>query len=241
MKASGNAILITGGGSGMGLALAEAFLRAGNEVVLCGGTQTPLDAALARLPALRTFTCDIAREQDRQILFDRVREYFPRLNVLINNASVAKTTDLTHAGAAERVATELAVDLRAPILLTMQFLPHLLQQPEAAVVNVTTALAYVPAARYPVYCAAQAGLHSFSQSLRHQLQGTSVSVFEVLPPAVDTRLDPETVPKLSPREVAEQVLRGMHRSVSEIRIGQTRMLYAIARLLPSVAFSLLNR
>jgi uncharacterized oxidoreductase len=240
MKTSGNTILITGGGSGIGLELARAFLQAGNKVIICGRTQETLDQAMIRFPALYAFTCDLALEADRRGLFDCAREHFPGLNVLVNNAAVAEVTDLTHSSAAERVETELSVDLQAPVLLTLKFLPHLLRQRHAAIINVTAVLAYMPSARYPAYSAAKAGLHSFSLSLRHQLQDTLISVFEVLPSAVDTRLNKEDVPKLSPRQVADQVLLGLNQDVFEIRIGQTQKLYTMARFLPRAAFSLLN-
>ena len=240
MNVNSNTVLITGGGSGIGLALAEAFLAEGNEVLICGHRQALLDRALKRLPTLHTFNCDLSDDKDLHALALRICEYFPRLNVLVNTAAVAEVTDLKNGHAAEHISNELSVVLRAPILLTMQFLPHLLQRPEAAVVNITTASAYVHAARYPGYCAAKAGLHSFSQSLRHQLQDTSVSVFEVLPPISDTLLNEEDASKVNTHAVTEQILRGMRRDLPEIRIGQTRALYAMARFLPRAAFSLMN-
>lgn len=242
MQTEGNTILITGGASGIGFAMAEAFTSAGNEVLICGRTQQKLDVAKQRLPSLHTRACDVSDKNERQELFQWATEEFPALNVLVNNAGIIHPIDLKDGNsAADTVRQELTVDLQAPIQLTMLFLPHLTKQPQAAVVNVGTGLAYAPSAEHPVYCAAKAGLHSFSQSLRHQLKGTSVEAFEVLPPPVDTEMNTSDDSKIAPEKVAQATLSGMGKGRGEIRIGLSKVLYYISRVSPGAAFWMLNR
>jgi uncharacterized oxidoreductase len=241
MRTSGNTILITGGASGLGFALAEAFISAGNEVVICGRTQSMLDVALHRLPALRTFRCDVAQEMDRTALLALIQEHFPRLNMLVNHPGIGGDIDLSSGQARASADAELTVDLHAPIMLTMGFLPHLLKQEEAAIVNITTALAAVPEAAYPAYCAARAGLRSFSKSLRNQLQDTRVEVFEVGPPVLDAEVNRERAFETSPRKVARAVLNGLQTGATEIHVDPAPANPFLKRLLPQGAASLLHR
>jgi len=241
MKTSGNTVLITGGGFGLGNALAEAFLSAGNEVVICGREQAVLDEVFGRLPGVHTITCDIADDEGRRRLFERVRDYFPRLNILVNDASMAAATDLLEPGAAEVIVAERSLDLQAPIFLTMKFLPHLLKQPDAAIVNVTASLDSALDALHPAYSAVRAALNSFSQSLRHQLRGTDVHVFEVLPSAVNGKRNRRPFAESNSRDLAEQVLSGMARGSQEIRTGPKGLRYILSKFAPGAAFSILNR
>lgn len=240
MRTSGNTILITGGASGLGFALAEAFINAGNEVVICGRTQATLDIALHRLPSLRTFRCDVARELDREALLALIQEHFPRLNILVNHPGIGGDIDLSNGRADASADAELTVDLHAPIMLTMRFLPHLLRQKEAAIVNITTALAAVPEAAYPAYCAARAGLRSFSKSLRTQLNDTRVEVFEVGSPGFDAELIRGNAHKASPRKVARAVLDGLHQDDTEVYLGVPPHPF-LGRRMPQVAATLFNR
>lgn len=188
MELSGNTVLVTGGASGIGLAIAERFLRAGSEVVVCGRRADKLREARDRHPALRTRVADVAEERDRVELFEWAARELPGLNVLVNNAGIQRRFRLTEPEAWSETRQETAINFDAPVHLSLLFLPHLLRQPRAAVVNVTSGLAFVPMASAPVYCATKAALHSFTLSLRHQLAGTQVEAIEVIPPAVNTDL-----------------------------------------------------
>jgi uncharacterized oxidoreductase len=188
MDLASNTVLITGGASGIGLALAERFLRAGSRVVVCGRREEKLREVRERHPEVFTRACDVASESERVALYEWAVGEFPELNVLVNNAGIQRRLRL--GGGEEWAPTreEIAVNFEAPVHLSMLFAPHLVGRPRAAVVNVTSGLAFSPLAGVPVYCATKAALRSFTLSLRRQLAGTGVEVVEIIPPAVDTDL-----------------------------------------------------
>ena len=188
MELGGNVVLVTGGASGIGLALARRLLAAGSRVIVCGRRASALDAAAAAHPGLVTRVCDVARADEREALAEWVTGAHPDLNVLVNNAGVQRRVRLTEPEPWAATREEIAINFDAPVHLTARLLPHLLGRPRAAVVNVTSGLAFSPLAAVPVYCATKAALRSFTLSLRHQLAGTPVEVVEVIPPAVDTDL-----------------------------------------------------
>jgi uncharacterized oxidoreductase len=192
MNLSGNTVLVTGGTSGIGLAMAEAFLAAGSEVIVCGRGADRLEQARAKHPALHVRACDVAKDADRRALVAWASERFPKWNVLVNNAGIQRDIDFTR-GLAEYEAgpSEIAINLEAPIVLAGLAVPHLAGKGGAAIVNVSSGLAFVPAAKMPVYSATKAALHAFSMALRHQLARVGITVVEVVPPAVDTGLNPE--------------------------------------------------
>jgi uncharacterized oxidoreductase len=188
MQLASHTVLVTGGGSGIGLALAERFLRAGSEVAICGRRADKLEEAKTRHPGMKTFVCDVGKESDRVGLLDWASRELPDLDVLVNNAGIQRRVRLPEPGEWQAVREEIAINLEAPIHLSTLFIPHLLRQERPAIVNVTSGLAFVPLAGVPVYCATKAALHSFTLSLRQQLSGTPVEVVEIIPPAVDTDL-----------------------------------------------------
>lgn len=188
MKLGSNTVLVTGGASGIGLALAERFLRAGSEVVICGRREEKLREARERLPGIHTSVCDVETESGRAALSEWATREFPGLNVLVNNAGIQERIELTREAEWPLARREIAINLEAPIHLTMLLLPHLMRRGEAAIVNITSGLAFAPLASVPIYCATKAALHSFTLSLRRRLSGTGVQVIEILPPAVNTDL-----------------------------------------------------
>jgi uncharacterized oxidoreductase len=179
---------VTGGASGIGLALAERFLASGNHVIVCGRRESRLAEVNAKYPAIQTRVCDLADPREREDLVTWVTATFPALNMLVNNAGIQRRVRIAEERDWEATREEIAINFEAPLHLTMLLLPHLMKQPRAVVMNVTSGLSFVPLAATPVYCTTKAALHSFTLSLRHQLAGTSVEVVEVIPPAVDTDL-----------------------------------------------------
>lgn len=188
MNISGNTVLITGGGSGIGRAFAERFLKAGSRVIICGRREDVLKDAQARHPELGIRVCDVAQADQRKDLYEWALQTYPALNVIINNAGIQQRIPLAGQPDWEEMDQEISVNLDAPIHLSTLFIPHLLKQTNPVIMNITSGLVFVPLASVPVYCATKAALHSFTLSLRHQLKDTPVSVIEVIPPAVNTDL-----------------------------------------------------
>ena len=188
MNLSGNTVLVTGGASGIGLALVERFLARGNDVIVCGRRASKLAELSEKHPEVNTIICDIADPVAREKLFQDVTDSFGDINVLVNNAGIQRRVDLTENEDWDATRSEIAINLEAPIHLSRLFARHLASKEEAAIVNVTSGLSFVPLANVPIYCATKAALHSFTLSLRWQLRNTSVDVVEIIPPAVDTDL-----------------------------------------------------
>jgi uncharacterized oxidoreductase len=188
MDLKGNTILITGGSSGIGMAMAARFSELGNEVIVTGRRESALQAFKARYPAVVTKVNDAGDPRDRCALATWAAREFPRLNVLVNNAGIQRKVSLHKAEPWADTAQELDINLGGPIHLSALFVPQLEKQAKAQIMNVSSGLAFVPLAYMPVYCATKAALHSFTLSLREQLKATSIAVTEIIPPAVKTNL-----------------------------------------------------
>ncbi|WP_437756285.1 SDR family oxidoreductase [Sorangium sp. So ce1389] len=188
MQLSGNTVLITGGSSGIGLALTERFLAAGNRVIITGRREGALEEVRRRFPAVVTQVSDSGSAADRARLVAELTQRFPDLNVVINNAGIQRKVDLLRSEPWDDTREEIAINLEGPIHMASLLLPHLLKQARPVLINVSSGLAFVPLTAVPVYSATKAALHSFTLSLRHQLRKTPVTVVEVIPPAVRSNL-----------------------------------------------------
>jgi uncharacterized oxidoreductase len=226
MKPKNNIILITGGATGIGFALASRLISSGNTVIVCGRSQEALNHAATQLPKLITRRCDVTSDSDRQDLVVWLLADYPAFNVLINNAGIQRPLDFSVPMIdSQTVTTEIATNLTAPILLTAALLTHLQAQESSTVINVSSGLAFCPIAAMPVYCATKAALHSFTLSLRHQLQQSSVRVVEFVPPIVDTALEAsgrrelDGPPTISPAEFAADALLRLAQGETEIIVG----------------------
>lgn len=191
MKTSGNTILMTGGGSGIGRELAREFHALGNTVIVAGRTAASLDETIAGRDGMHARTLDVQDAADIARFAEGLIRDFPALNVLFNNAGVMAKEDWL-ADPVDLSVTErtVATNILGPIRLTAALLPHLHAQPAARVVNVTSGLAFVPLAHTPTYSASKAAMHAWTQSLRYQLRETGVDVIELAPPGVQTGLTP---------------------------------------------------
>lgn len=249
MKLANNTVLITGGATGIGYALAEAFLNAGSGVIICGRRETCLQAARTQYPSLVTRRCDIAKEQDRLDLLDWISARFGQVNVLVNNAGIQRDIDFTK-GLTDFLSgeNEVRVNLEAPIVLTGLFVPLLAKNRDAAIINISSGLGFIPAVKMPVYSATKAGIHAFSMAIRPQMASIGIQVFEVVPPAIDTDLNPQGRAKrghfkagLGPQQFVSAVMKDLEKDVPEIGYGMTSGLVHASREELDERFKLMNQ
>jgi uncharacterized oxidoreductase len=192
MNLKNNTVLITGGATGIGLGLAEEFLKLENQVIIAGRTQSKLDQAASKNNRLKTMTVDMSNYASIKDFASEVIKKYPSLNVVIHSAGVMKAEDLLSEGHQRNENDEtIETNFLGPIRLTEMLLPHLRKQPTAAIMTVTSGLAFTPLAMYPTYCATKAAIHSYTQSLRYQLKDTKIEVIELAPPYVATTLTGE--------------------------------------------------
>ncbi len=188
MQMTGNTILITGGSAGIGRGLAEAFLALGNEVIIAGRQKAQLEETVQSIPGLRPETLDVGNGDAVRRFADILRSRYPKLNVLIHCAGIMRWERLQD-GDIDGAEQTFSVNLLGTMRLTAALLPQLKAQARAAVMTVSSGLAFVPMALTPSYSASKAAVHSYTQSLRYQLQGSSVQVLELIPPKVQTNLE----------------------------------------------------
>ena len=189
MKTNGNTILMTGGGSGIGEALAHRFHDRGDTVIIAGRRQDALDRAAAGRERIHTAVLDVEDDAAVQTFARQIVADFPALNILFNNAGIMRFEDLTGRRDLSDAEATVTTNLLGPIRLTNALIDHLVAQPDAAIVNVTSGLAFVPLVATPTYSATKAAIHSYTVSLRTQLAG-KVEVIELAPPGVQTDLTP---------------------------------------------------
>lgn len=218
MKASGNKILITGGASGIGLALASRFIQENNTVIICGRRQEALDAAQKAHPSLITRVCDLATPEERERLYQWIATEHPDTNVLVNNAGIQQWVSVTDPDFYSRVHEEIAINVEAPVHLTSLFVHHSALQ---TIMNVTSGLAFSPLAKVAVYSATKAFFHSFTLSMQHVLKARNIEVIEIIPPALNTDLGGKGLHDYAPpvSGFVEAVFAQLHEGKTSITYG----------------------
>ncbi len=244
MKLENRTVLITGGTSGIGLELAKQLLQRRNTVLVTGRNREKLDAAERALPGVHTFKSDVSDPKAITALHDALLARFPALDTLINNAGIMRNLNLNQEHGLSDVTREIETNLSGPVRMIQQFLPHLKTQKAPLIVNVTSGLAFIPLPLSPVYCATKAALHSFTQSLRVQLDGTGVTVIELAPPGVETPLfRGEFAEELKGQKgmdvgvLAKQAIAGIEAGRLEIRPGLSNVLKTMSRIAPAFMLS----
>jgi uncharacterized oxidoreductase len=237
MKLTGRTILITGGSAGIGLAFALKFLELGNEVIVTGRRQAVLDEVKARYPKLHTIQSDIADPVQIAALAARVKAEFPKLDVLMNNAGVGAAMNLTvPASDLASLTSEVDINLGGVIRMTSALMDVLIAN-RGTIINVSSGLALVPLPSNAIYSATKAAVHSYTQSLRFQLESSGVEVIELMPPAVRTDMTDEFaqhgISMISTDELVRQSFAGLRSGKAEIRPGQSQQLAFLRRLAPN--------
>jgi len=237
MKLTGRTILITGGSAGIGLAFALKFLELGNEVIVTGRRQAVLDQVRAKYPKLHTIQSDVADPAQVAALAARMKSDFPKLDVLMNNAGIMLYKNLK-APAADLAGlmAEMNVNVGGVITTTAAFI-DILRANKGTVINTSSALAFVPLPSAPIYSATKAAIHSYTQSLRFQLEETGVEVIELMPPVVKTDLaaditEGDGVTVITTDELVKQSFAALKTGSFEIRPGQSKQLAFMRRLAP---------
>ncbi len=237
MNLTGRTILITGGSAGIGLAFALKFVALGNEVIVTGRRQAVLDEVKAKYPKLHTIQSDVANPAQIAALAARVKADFPKLDVLMNNAGIMIYKNLK-APAADLAGlmVEMNINVGGVVGMTSAFI-DILTANKGTLINVSSALAFVPLPSAPIYSATKAAIHSYTQSLRFQLEETGVEVIELMPPAVKTDLTgdlPEGngVTLMTTDELVKQSFASFKAGALEIRPGQAKQLALMRRLAP---------
>lgn len=249
MKLSGNTILITGGSSGIGFEMAKELLKRNNKIIITGRNQEKLKKAEEELKGLFTIKSDVSKSEEILKLRKQIEKEYPDLNILINNAGIMRTINLqNHKLSDEELTSELDINLKGTIWMNNAFLPMLKEKKSAAIVNVSSGLAFAPLPISPIYCASKAALHSYSLSLREQLRNTGIKVFELAPPATDTELihqfheDDMKGTKLMPsKAMVAEFIKGFSKDKYEICPGQASQLKFMSRFFPSVILKVLSK
>ncbi|TKC05382.1 SDR family NAD(P)-dependent oxidoreductase [Pedobacter polaris] len=244
MKTTKNTILITGGSAGIGFETAKLLSEQGNHVIITGRNQNRLDEAKAQLTNVTAIRADVSKAADVAELVATVNRLFPALNVVINNAGRALLYNLADESqnAYVNAEDEMLTNYLSIIRLNQHLLPLLKQQEEAAIVNVSSVVAYVPGVTLPTYAASKAALHSYTTSLRLSLENTSIKVFELFPPLVDTEFSKEIGGHngIATAQVADELLEGLKNNEFEIRVGDTAKIYDLFLSSPSEALNVMN-
>ena len=250
MKLSGNTILITGGTSGIGLELATQLSKRKNKILVTGRDPHKLQEIQKTLPGVHIYQSDVSDPAAIVSLYQRVTNDFPDLNVLINNAGVMRMLSLNGQHGFQDIGREIEINLLGPVRMVEQFLPFLKTKRHAAIINTSSGLAFVPLPSAPIYCATKAGIHSYTQSLRVQLQNTNVKVFELAPPPTSTPLmenfgsdafNGNSPGVMKVDKMVRVAMKGLGKDTNEIRPGTSNVLKVMSRLTPTLMLWQLSR
>lgn len=238
-------VLITGGGSGIGAGLAAAFHANGAQVIISGRSRDRLEAVASRHPGIEVEVVDVAEAGQVMALADRIAARWPALDTVINNAGIQTLFDFRESVDPDKIAREIDVNLKGLILVANAMLPVLRRQQQARLINVGSGLGYVPLVAAPVYSATKAAVHSFTISLRRQLEGSSVQVIELIPPVVETDLH-RGQPRKPPRAMkldafVKAAMAGLAAGRPEIRVGLANVLARGSRIAPGLFLNIVNK
>jgi uncharacterized oxidoreductase len=244
MKTTQNTVLITGGSAGIGLEIAKQFAARGNKVIITGRNEARLKHAASQIPGATTIVSDVTRAADVENLVKRLNADFPTLDVVINNAGSAFVHLLSAGGGSyEKAGEEMQTNYLSIVRLNEKLLPLLGKQKEAAIVNVSSIVAFAPNHVIATYAASKAALHSYTLSLRLDLaKTTNIEVFELMPPLVNTDFSQDIggANGIPPATVAEALISAFEKDEYEIHVGNTAYIYELSRSSPAEALATMN-
>lgn len=240
MDLKNSTVLITGGTSGIGLELVKQLTEQGSTIIITGRKQEALNGTKRRFPKIHVFQSDVSDPEDIKRLFEAVIRQFPDLNMIVNNAGAMRLLDVQDAGKGlENMTREIDINLTGTIRMVHQFLPQLMKRPSAAIVNVSSAIAFMPYSTAPVYSASKAGVHAYTLALRLQLEKTSVKVFELVPPGVNTNLQHDWVLPPNPSQMMEVdklvsiAIKGLLNDKPEIKPFLVNVIKLLSKIMPN--------
>ncbi|MCC5613467.1 SDR family NAD(P)-dependent oxidoreductase [Nostoc sp. CHAB 5834] len=240
MNVANSTILITGGTSGIGLELVSQLSQLGATLIVTGRNLDALRKTKEHFPEIHIYQSDVSQPKEIQQLYEEVTRQFPALNVIINNAGLMRLIDLQDTSYdLENVIREINTNLSGTIQMVHQFLPHLLTKKTAAIVNVSSAIAFMAYSSAPIYSASKAGIHAYTKALRLQLENTNVAVFEVIPPGVNTNLQTDWVLQPNPGQLMDadkmvkETIKGLLNDTVEIKPGLAKVIKVASRIAPN--------
>ena len=239
MELKNSTILVTGGTSGIGLEFVKQLAEQGATVIVTGRNPETLYTTKKKFPKIHTFQSDVSDPGDIKKLYDDVTRQFPELNIIINNAGIMRLIDLQDETLdLDNITREIATNLSGTIRMIHQFLPHLIKKRSAAIINVSSAIAFMAYSSAPVYSASKAGVHAYTKALRLQLGKSNVKVFEVIPPGVNTNLQNDWLLQPNPKQMMKvdkmvgAAIRGILKNKLEIKPGLTSIVKLMSRIAP---------
>ncbi|KGE13819.1 SDR family oxidoreductase [Sphingobacterium deserti] len=241
MDLKNSTVLITGGTSGLGLEFVRQLTKIGAKVIVTGRKLEALNETKKEFPNVEIFQSDVSNPEDIKQLFHDVTSQFPDLNIVINNAGMMRLIDLQDQTLdLENINREVATNLSGTIQMVHQFLPHLLTKKSAGIVNVSSGIAFMSYSAAPIYSATKAGIRAYTQSLRLQLEDSSVQVFEMIPPGVKTKLQDDWVKQpndsmmMNADEMVKIAISGMLKDKKELKPFMISVIKFASRLMPNV-------
>jgi len=241
MRTAENAILLTGASSGIGYALLKRLHGLGNKLLVTSRSEESLQKLEKEFEGIQTFRCDLGNATSVGLLIDYCKKNFAELNVLINNAGVQYEYEVIEEEGRTRLEKEIRINLTSPLQLIQELAPVLRENTPAAIVNVTSSLAVTPKRSAPVYCGTKSALRTYGKALGYQLQDSGITLFEIIPPLVDTAMtEGRGTGKISPDQLADGFIQAFARDRTQIYVGKAKLLRLLHRLMPGVAEKILK-
>lgn len=245
MELKNNTILVTGGTSGFGYEFATKLIALGNTVIITGRNLEKLQEVKRKIPAVQIVQSDVTKLEDIKGLYETIKANFPALNIIINNAGEMRKLSLHHEHELADITREIEINLMGPIRMVQQFLPHLKTKKEAAIINVTSGIAFMPFPISPIYSASKSGLRSYTQALRVQLKQTNIKVIELVAPGSSTPLNDKFIEDdgfdakmlMAPDKIVDAAIQGIQNNKTEVFPGLAKVMQIMSRLAPKLLLS----